>query len=305
MRTQAKKKTDPFSEEGVRSRRPRKKHKNREELAGLLFLLPSLIGVSLFVLIPFVDVIRRSFVGAILEEWVGLKNYADTLRNPAFQLACKNTLRFVLVCIPALLALSLLLGVFLQQQRALGSLLKTAFLFPMAIPVASVALVWRVLFHQSGIVNGVLSWLGVSPIRWMNSPAAFWVLVGSYLWKNLGYDIVLWMAGLSGISTNLYEAARIDGAGEWTIFRRITLPCLLPTLSTVSVLSLLNSFKVFREAYLVAGDYPHESMYLLQHLFNNWFRDLSFDRMAAGAVMVCAVILLLILPLQRGLDKED
>ncbi|WP_322173584.1 carbohydrate ABC transporter permease [Acutalibacter caecimuris] len=278
--------------------------KCRREWAGLLFVLPSLLGVSLFVLVPFLDVVRRSFVGAISEQWVGLGNYAATLGNPAFQLACKNTLRFVGVCIPALLLLSLLVGVFLQREKQVGPMLKTAFLFPMAIPVASVALVWQVLFHENGIVNGLLDGLGVNPIRWMNSPAAFWVLVGSYLWKNLGYDIVLWMAGLSGIPDSLYEAARIDGAGEWRLFRHITLPSLLPTFATVTVLSLLNSFKVFREAYLVGGDYPHESMYLLQHLFNNWFRDLSFDRMAAGAVMVCGVILLLIFPLQNRLDRE-
>ena len=282
-----------------------RKWKNREGLTGLLFLLPSLLGVCLFVLIPFADVVRRSFASAITEEWVGLKNYGDALGTPAFRLACRNTLRFLLCCMPPLLILSLLIGVFLQQERALGQQLKNAFLFPMAIPVASVALVWQALFHQNGLINGLCVRFGASPVNWMNSPAAFWVLVGSYLWKNLGYDIVLWMAGLSGIPEPLYEAARIDGAGEWTLFRKITLPCLLPTFSTVSLLSLLNSFKVFREAYLVAGDYPHESMYLLQHLFNNWFRDLSFDRMAAGAVMAALAVLALIMPLELGLDKED
>lgn len=282
-----------------------RKWKNRESLTGLLFLLPSLLGVCLFVLIPFADVVRRSFASAITEEWVGLKNYGNALGTLAFQLACRNTLRFLLCCMPPLLILSLLVGAFLQRERALGQELKNAFLFPMAIPVASVALVWQALFHQNGLINGLCVRFGASPVNWMNSPAAFWVLVGSYLWKNLGYDIVLWMAGLSGIPEPLYEAARIDGAGEWTLFWKITLPCLLPTFSTVSVLSLLNSFKVFREAYLVAGDYPHESMYLLQHLFNNWFRDLSFDRMAAGAVMAALAVLALIMPLELGLDKED
>ena len=124
------------------------------------------------------------------------------------------------------------------------------------------------------------------------------------MWKNLGYDIVLWMAGLAGISGDIYEAARIDGAGEWTIFWRVTLPCLLPTLFTVSVLSVLNSFKVFREAYLVAGDYPNKSMYLLQHLFNNWFLDLSFDRMAAGSVLVALCVLCFIGVLRKNLDRE-
>ena len=108
----------------------------------------------------------------------------------------------------------------------------------------------------------------------MNSSAAFWVLVVSYLWKNMGYDIILWSAGLAAIPENLYEAAKVDGAGSLDCFFRITLPNLMPVFYTITVLSFLNSFKVFREAYLVAGDYPHDSMYLLQHVFNNWFREL-------------------------------
>lgn len=281
-----------------------KQKRIKGENTGLLFLLPSLLGVCGFVLLPFLDVVRRSFTSAVSEEWVGFQNYAAVFQNHAFSLACRNTLRFSLICIPALLLLSLLVGVFLQREKLVGGLLKTAFLLPMAIPVASIALMWRVLFDGSGILNGMLEKLGAAPVDWMNSPAAFWVLVGSYLWKNLGYDIVLWMAGLSSIPDGIYEAARIDGAGEWTVFRRITLPCLLPALFTITVLSFLNSFKVFREAYLVAGDYPHDSMYLLQHLFNNWFRDLSFDKMAAGAVLVCLVILALILLMQHGWEKE-
>ena len=137
---------------------------------------------------------------------------------------------------------------------------------------------------------------------WMNTPWAFWILVFSYLWKNLGYDMVLWLAGLSGIPISLYEAAQADGAGRWQCFRYITLPNLLPSLFTISVLSVLNSFKVFREAYLAAGDYPHESMYLLQHLFNNWYRDLSMDKMAAGAVVQAGVIFMMVLLLKRAWD---
>ena len=272
---------------------------------GLLFLLPSLLGVCFFVLIPFADVVRRSFLSAISEEWTGLSNYLNVFQNPAFRLACWNTLRFVGVCIPVLLAFSLLVAVALRRQSKLGGALKTAFLFPMAIPVASVALLWRVLFEGNGILNGILEKLGLAAVDWMGSSAAFWVLVFSYLWKNLGYDIVLWMAGLSSIPDSIYEAARIDGAGEWTIFRRITIPSLLPTLFTITVLSFLNSFKVFREAYLVGGDYPDESMYLLQHLFNNWFREFSFDKMASGAVVVALVIFALIMLLQRAWELEE
>ena len=133
----------------------------------------------------------------------------------------------------------------------------------------------------------------------------FYILVFSYIWKNLGYDVVLWMAGLSGISESIYEAARVDGASEWKCFTRITLPNLKPALYTITVLSFLNSFKVFREAYLVAGNYPHDTIYLLQHLFNNWFRDMSLDKMAASAVLVSGVIIVLILLLGRMWEEQE
>ena len=154
------------------------------------------------------------------------------------------------------------------------------------------------------MLNGLLSVFGVGAIDWMNSDYAFGVLVFSYIWKNLGYDVILWLAGLSGIPESIYEAARVDGAGEWRCFVSITMPNLLPSLYTIAVLSFLNSFKVFREAYLVAGDYPHGSIYMMQHVFNNWFRELSIDKMSAGAVVNAAVILALVLLLQRAWEKE-
>ena len=160
-------------------------------------------------------------------------------------------------------------------------------------------------FHDQGLLNHFLETLSLQGVDWMNTDASFWVLVVSYLWRNLGYDIVLWVAGLGAIPTALYEAARVDGAGEWKCFIKITLPNLLPSLFTIVVLSLLNGFKVFREAYLVAGDYPQDSMYLLQHLFNNWYRDLSLDKMAAAAVVTGAAILILILFLQKAWARED
>lgn len=281
------------------------KRKNKTEWAGLLFILPSLVGVSIFVLVPFLDVIRRSFTEAISGTWVGIDNYKTIFTNTAFQLAAGNTLRFVAVCIPLLIVLSLIIAVFLHRQARFGSLLKSAFLVPMAIPVASVVLLWKLLFDNHGILNGFLDSIGMTTIDWMNSKYAFWVLVFSYVWKNLGYDIVLWVAGLSGISENVYEAARVDGAGEWKCFIKITIPNLLPSLFTIAVLSFLNSFKVFREAYLVAGDYPDKSMYLLQHLLNNWFRDLSLDKMAAAAVVNAFVIFVLIMLLQKAWDREE
>ena len=228
---------------------------------GFLWILPSFLGVMVFYLLPYADVVRRSFLGAVDNRFVGLANYRTIMENPAFLLAVKNTLRFTALCIPLLILLALACAVILYRSKY-GGFIKSAFLMPMALPAVSVALVWRLLFHSQGLLNHWLSQFKASEQDWMNTSSAFWILVISYIWKNLGYDIVLWMAGLAGISENIYEAAKVDGAGEWQCFWKITLPNLKPSLYTITVLSFLNSFKVFREAYLVAGDYPHESIYL-------------------------------------------
>lgn len=279
--------------------------KRKGQLAGLWFVLPDLAGVCCFALLPMAEVIRRSFQSAVTSQWMGLKNYREVLGNTAFRLAAANTLKFTAVCIPLLVVCSLLLAVLLQRMKQAGKLLKSAFLLPVAVPAASVVLVWKTLFHSNGLLNGLLEGMGGEKVGWMTTGAAFWVLVLSYLWKNLGYDMVLWMAGLAGIPQEIYEAARVDGAGEWKCFTKITLPNLLPSLYTISVLSFLNSFKVFREAWLVAGDYPQQSMYLLQHLYNNWFRELAFDKIAAGSVLTSAVVFGLILLLKRAWDREE
>ncbi len=290
-----------------RSRQKRPLFKNRiekRELAGLLFLLPGFAGVLCFAFLPFLEVVKRSFQSAVTAQWVGLKNYREVFDNAAFRMAAGNTLRFTFICIPLLVVISLALAVILQKLRMGKNTLKGMFLVPVAVPAASVVLVWKALFHTNGLINTMLERFGAEKVSWMGSGAAFSVLVISYLWKNIGYDMILWMAGLAGIPTAIYEAARVDGAGEWQCFLKITLPNLKPALYTISVLSFLNSFKVFREAWLVAGDYPHQSMYLIQHLYNNWFRELSFDKIAAAAVINAALVFGLILLLQRAWDSE-
>lgn len=265
--------------------------KRRRAFSGLLFLFPGFLGITVFYLVPFADVVRRSFMQASGETFCGADNYKLVLNNAAFLLASKNTARFVLVCLPLLLVLSLLLALLVNGlAEKLKTAFKSAFLLPMAIPAASVVLLWRLLFDVHGFVNGIVHRLGGTPIDWMNTGAAFAVLVFSYLWKNLGYTLILWLAGLASVPKEVYEAASIDGAGAVRKFFRITLPLIKPMIFTIVVLSLLNSFKVFREAYLVCGNYPQESIYLLQHLFNNWFLSLSVDKMAAGSVMLTLVI---------------
>lgn len=279
-----------------------KKYKNYK---GIFFILPSFIGVLIFWLIPYLDVIRRSFFSAVTGEFTALQNYKTIFHNQAFLLAATNTIRFFCICIPILVLLSLIIAVLLTRQKKHMQSLKTMFLLPMAIPVASVVLSWQLLFHSHGLFNHLLDILSLPTVDWMNTDASFYVLVVSYLWRNLGYDIVLWIAGIVSIPEVLCEAAKVDGADEWKCFTKIIMPNLLPSLFTIVVLSLLNGFKVFREAYLVAGDYPQEKMYLLQHLFNNWYRDLALDKMSAAAVVTGTVILFLILGLQRVWEKEE
>lgn len=269
----------------------------------LPFLLPSLAGVSVFVLLPSADVVRRSVTTVITGEFVGLENFRRVFSNRAFLMAAGNTVRFVAVCLPLLIGLSLLIALQLRKVRHI-QLLKTAYLLPMAVPAAAAVLIWNMLFDERGIVNGWLLALGRESVSFMDTGAAFYILVLSYLWKNIGYTIILWLAGLAAIPVSMVEAARVDGAGELRCFFQIIFPNLRPALYTITVLSFLNSFKVFREAYLVAGSYPHDSMYMLQHLFNNWFLDLDLDKMAAAAVCMGAVLLCFILLLQSLWDKK-
>jgi multiple sugar transport system permease protein len=297
-----------FFESRQQDRQQRGRTAARRKHAWFFFLLPSLLGVTVFVLIPFLDVVRRSFVTAVTQEWAGLGNYRNIFGNQAFRLAVHNTLRFTVVCLPLLIGLGLLAAVWLARFKKI-QLIKSLFLFPLAMPAATVVLIWKMLFSRQGFLNGLLISAGLLQegmlYDYMGTGAAFWVLVFSYVWKNLGYTMVLWLAGIFAVPDSMCEAARVDGASEGQVFWRVIFPNLKSSLYTITVLSFLNSFKVFREAYLVAGSYPHEDMYLLQHLFNNWFVNLELDKMAAAAVCVGAVLFFIILLLQRLWRQED
>ena len=285
------------------AKRKKSRLRRREARAAWAFIIPSLLGIAILVLVPFGEAIRSSLFNNPGTRFLGLQNNRNVLDNAAFKLAAENTGKFILACVPILLLISFILALSVQALGKRGRTYKTTFLLPMAIPVASVSLLWKVLFADNGLANGVLSFLGAEPVSFLGSNAAFWVLIFTYLWKNSGYNMILWLSGMDGISKDLYEAAEVDGAGYRQKLWYITIPNLLPTLGMLSVLSLLNTFKVYREAYLVAGKYPHDSIYLLQHLFNNWFFDLDLGRLTAGAVMMAMVMLIVILLLQKILER--
>ena len=257
-----------------------------------LFLLPSLAGTAVFVLLPYVDVVRGSFFEAAGGRFVAMQNYVTVVGNSAFRLASFNTLRFLVICVPLLVLVSLFCSMLIAGLKEEGTVFKTSLLVPLAIPVASIVLLWKLFFHPQGMVNQITALFGMAGIDWINGDTAFGVLVFTYVWKNLGYDVVLWVAGLAAISDELYEAARVDGAGIVARFFYVTLPGLSKTAFLVVSLSVFNSFKVFREAYLIAGEYPHESIYMLQHLFNHWFVTLDIQKMSAASVLLLLVVAL-------------
>lgn len=286
-----------------------KQNKNRR--CFLLFAAPSLLGTAVFVLLPFLDVAGRSFRTVITGRFAGLENYRTVFTNQAFALAVGNTLRFTLVCIPLLVVIGLAVAVPVSRMQGAGTV-KSLYLFPMALPTAAVVIVWKMVFYRGGFLNLLLTRLGELAETWgevrfdyLGGGASFWVLVFSYIWKNTGYTVILWLAGIQGIPTELSEAAYVDGATRRQCFFRVVLPNLKGSLYTIVILSFLNSFKIYREAYLVAGSYPQKDMYLLQHLFSNWFVNLEFDKMAAATVCVGLFLFAVIMLLQWLWDRKD
>lgn len=264
--------------------------KNKNKI-GWFFIAPSLVGVAMFVLLPMLYTIIYSIMDSNATRFVGAENFINVIKNEAFHLALRNTVQFTVICIPLLILTALLVSVLLTEWFPGSYILKSIFLIPMAVPCVSVVFLWNILFARQGFLNGLLHKFGLVGQDWMNTKYAFVVLVLSYIWKNVGYDTILFLVGMVNIPKAYYEAAKVDGAGKWKSFLYITLPNLKSVFTLVMILSLINSFKVFREAYLVSGKYPHESIYMLQNLFNNWFSNLEFSKMAAATVLICTVIL--------------
>lgn len=301
LRRVSKEKRVPASK---KTRKPKKasvsRGRRRQRKAAALFLLPGLAGVTVFVLAPFCSVTLSSFRTSLTKQFVGFRNYLSVFQNSAFRLAAGNTARFIAMGVPLLLLISLGLALVINS-RAKWDKYKYLYLLPMAVPAATMVLVWKLLFERQGFLNRLLE----THIDFMGERSAFYIVVGSYLWKNLGYTLVLWLAGLKSVPGDILDAARVDGAGSVVCFLRVTLPNLKGSMYTILVVSLLNSFKVFREVYLVGGAYPQENIYLLQHIFNNWYTNLDFDKMAAGAVLSVLVLGGISLLLQRLWDRDD
>ena len=269
--------------------------KVRDFLASLCFSGPSFLGMLIFYIVPFGVVIYYSFIAGVVDSsFVGLKNYLAVFNNAAFRIAAKNTAVFSGLAVPLAVVLSLLLALMLEARIPGKSQFRTCFLSPMMVPIASIILIWQVLFHSNGVINEFLAVFGADKINWLKSDYCMVVIVSLFLWKNLGYNMILFMAALNNVPKAMLEAAEVEGASEWTQFVHIKLRYLSPTILFVTILSIINSFKVFREIYLLTGNYPYDSLYMLQHFMNNMFRQLDYQKLSAAAVLLAIVIVILI-----------
>ena len=288
----------PERREKLASRKKRfQKRRFREWAIFTGYLTPSLVGVLIFFFLPLLMLLVTSFQKSPTNsDFVGFRNYERVLTNDAFINASKNTLTFALISVPLAVILALFVAMLLNLGLPGKSLFRSFLLNPMMVPVASVVLIWQVFFSYNGVINGIAEKIFDSPekIDWLKSEYAQIVIMLLFLWKNLGYNMVLFLAALNRIPHEILESAEMDGAGPVKRFFAIKLHYLSPTIFFVGIMSLINSFKIFREVYLLTGDYPFANLYMLQHFMNNSFTHLDYSKLSAGAIIMCIVMVIIV-----------
>ena len=284
--------------------------RRREKAFSYAVILPSLLGVLIFFIIPFGMVVRYSLVNnPVKMEYAGMDNYKELAHNTAFTRAARNTAVFSAISVPLAVVLSLGLAVILERNIRGKSIVRSFFLRPLMVPTASVVLVWQVLFHKNGTINQLAEIFGGEPVDWLRSSKGQLAIIMMFLWKNIGYNMILFMSALSNIPRDIIEVAELEGAGSLYKFIHIKLRYLSPTILFVTILSMINSFKIFREVYLLTGNYPFDKLYMLQHFMNNTFNQLDYQKLSAAAVLLSVVIIaimavLMILESIFGRDVE-
>ncbi len=269
----------------------------------LWFVAPALGLIGVFFLLPVVASLVLSFtdfdIYAIADarhlRLVGADNYAGLLRDPRFWTALRNTLYFVLVGGPLSVAVSLGAALLVSARLArFRGFFRTVFFLPVVTTLVAVAVVWRYLYHpRFGLLNRGLALVGLGPIDWLGDPAwAMPAIILLAVWKNFGFNMIIFVAGLENVPERLYEAARIDGAGAWQQFRRVTLPMLAPTFVFVGVVTMIGYFQLFAEPYVMTQGGPADStLSVVLLMYEEGFRWWTMGRGAAIAFVLFAVIL--------------
>ncbi len=271
------------------------KIKTKNAFTAYALILPLLVGCLIFYALPFVMVVRYSlFQGSgYSREFAGWSNYAQLFGSGVFRMAVGNTLKFLAVGMSLNLLIACAIALFLKNRVRKHRALQSVILLPYVMPVVGVVLIVDLLFSEAGLGNMLLNALGLPLADWLHSNAAFWIVIALYLWKNTGYSVVLFLAGLATIPEEMYDAAALDGADAWGLFRYITVPQMWYSVFFAAVFSLINAFKCFREIFLIGGTHPHESIYLLQHFINNCFEKLAYSKMAVASILMAVFVSLL------------
>ncbi len=263
----------------------------KEHISPYLFILPSLLGIAFFYIVPYIICfIKSMYIG---QEFVGLKNYIQLFSNNTFLLALKNTAIFTFTAIPLLIIISFLLALFLNSFQKLSSFFRSAFLVPVVVPAASLICVWQVVFDDYGVTNNLLHLMGIDTVEFFNSEFSMVMIIVIYIWKYCGFCVVLFTAGLANVDQNLYESARLDGANGFQLVTRITIPLITPTTFFVLLMAIIYSFKIFREVFVLFGEYPNKNVYFLQNFINNNYYNLNYPRLSSASIILSVIIIAL------------
>ncbi len=251
-----------------------------------VFLLPSVIGLAIFYLVPFVISFRYIFgKGVGRFDFAALYNFKDLLSNSAFRLALKNTAIFSCVAVPLLVFLALMLSLRFSESK----LLEKTILLPMVTPVASALLGWSVLFRSGGILGYFLN----TDANFLDEPYARWVIIFIFITKNLGYMTIIFAGAINGIPKEIQEAFALETPSRFKYLKHIVIPMIYPVIFFVVIFSLVNSFQMFREIYSLYGSMPPSGLYMLQSFMNNNFLKLNYNRLCTASFIVTAFIALM------------
>ena len=256
-----------------------------------LFLLPGGLGLMLFYIVPFFGGIYYSLTdGSYRNAFVGLKNYADIWHNQMFVLGLKNTMQLSLICAPLVWLLSFGIASLLNRLRPKGAFFRNSVLLPYLMPSSAMLLIWLVAFDYGGVINRLVTALGFSRVIWLQGAELRVPVILLFVWKNLGFAVIIFLAALQAIPEPLYEYARLEGAGFLLQTFGITLPMIVPTAFLVIILEWINAFKIFKEVYFIGGAYPDESVYTLQNYMNNMYSKLNYQNVTTAAYSFALIV---------------
>ena len=266
---------------------------HRKKIVWLL-LLPGLLGLMMFYVVPFFGGLWISMTDGTFENrFVGLANYVRVAGNTMFQLGLKNTWLLSLLCAPVIWLLAFLIAAMLRALRERSMPFRNILLLPYLMPSSAMLLIWTLMFDYGGVMNRIAVALGAGRVLWLEGSALRVPIVLLYIWKNLGFSVVLFASALAAVHPSLYEYASLEGAGWWRQTFRITLPQVLPTAFLVFVLAWVNAFKIFKEAYFIGGAYPAEEIYTLQHYMNNKYARLEYQDVTSAAYLFAIGVMVL------------